>query len=67
MKFSRIINFIFIKFKIDNRVLAFIINNFNNNDIFFRDLIKYLFIIEFNNLFNLKKKSLCNLYNISYI
>ena len=55
MKFSRIIIFIFIKFKSDNRVFVFIINNANNNNIFFRDLIKYFLVIEFNNLFNLKE------------
>ena len=56
MKFSRIINLIFIKFEIDNRVFIFIIINVNNNnDILFRDLIKHFFIIEFNNLFNLKE------------
>ena len=41
------INPIFIKFKVDNSILVFIINN-----IFFRDLIKHFLIIEFNNLFN---------------
>ena len=55
MKFSKIINFIFIKFKIDNRVFIFIINNVNNNNIFFRDLIKHFLVIEFNNLFNLRE------------
>ena len=55
MKFSRIINLIFIKFKIDNRVFAFIINNVNNNNILFRDLIKYFLITEFSNVFNLKE------------
>ena len=58
MKLSRIINFILIKFKIDNRVLAFIINNVNNNNTLFRDLIKYLPITEFSNLFNLRENEL---------
>ena len=58
MKFSRIINFIFIKFEIDNRILIFIINNVNNNNIFFCDLMKYFLIIKFNNLFNLKEDKL---------
>ena len=55
MKFSRVINFIFIKFKINNRILIFIIDNVNNNNTLFRDLIKYLLVTEFSNLFNLGK------------
>ena len=46
------------KFKINNRVFVFIINNVNNNNTLFHDLIKYLHIIEFNNLFNLEKNKL---------
>ena len=60
-----VINLILIKFELLDRLIALIINNAINNFILYRNLLKYLLIINFNNLINVKKdKSLQSLYYI---
>ena len=54
MKLTKIINSILIKFKIQKRIIVFIINNANNNDILYHDLIKHFLISQFNNSINIK-------------
>ena len=50
-----VINLILIKFELLDRLIALIINNAINNFILYRNLLKYLLIINFNNLINVKK------------
>ena len=55
MKFTIVVNLIIAKYNINNRLLILIIDNANNNNILYIDLITYFLIIEFNNIVNIKK------------
>ena len=49
VKLTKIVNLILIKFEIQKRIIVFIINNVNNNDILYRDLITHFLNFQFNN------------------
>lgn len=54
MKLINIVNLIFIRFKFQKRIIDFIINNVDNNNILYRDFIKQLLNFKVNNLINVE-------------